>query len=78
MSVNLLKPEWAQYVRNSLSVDKEVKPKLVTKNFVVDDSMLIANFAAVDARQLRASISGFYDYLLLTVETIKEFAPLQQ
>jgi len=73
-SVNLIKNEWATIVHNSLSVDKEIRPKVVTRTMSVTGSVLTVKFSAVDPKQLRASVSGFYEYLTLAIETVKEFS----
>uniref|UniRef100_A0A6B2LWI3 Globin family profile domain-containing protein n=1 Tax=Arcella intermedia TaxID=1963864 RepID=A0A6B2LWI3_9EUKA len=73
----MLSSEWATIVKDALQVDKELKPKLVSKTLSVSGSLLIAEFSAVDTRNLRNSVNGFYDYLVLSMQTLKEFGCTQ-
>ncbi|XP_041458267.1 EKC/KEOPS complex subunit PCC1-like [Lytechinus variegatus] len=65
----------AEIAYNSLSVDKEPRPKEITKNLRVDGATLIVNFSATQARLMRVAVGSFMDFLLLVTQTMEEFGP---
>ena len=65
----------ATIVANTLSVDAELRPLFVTRQVTADGSCLIARFAAVDLRTLRAASSTFCDLLNLSCKTLEAFPP---
>lgn len=65
----------AQMVKNTLSVDKELRPEDVIKTFKVSQSTLTIEFAATDARFLRSSVGAMCDLMRLAVRTLEMFGP---
>lgn len=73
LSVNLGSESYAAMVKNTLSVDKELRPNDVHKTFKISDSTLTIDFAATDVRFLRSAVGAMCDLLKLAVETLEMF-----
>jgi tRNA threonylcarbamoyladenosine modification (KEOPS) complex Pcc1 subunit len=74
LEVDYPRPEWAQYVANSLAVDKELKPQKITKTItVVNGKTLKVKFVCVDLKLLRTAVTSFYEFLILATNTLIEF-----
>jgi EKC/KEOPS complex subunit PCC1/LAGE3 len=69
--------EHATMIRNALAVDPELRPEFVAREITVEDTTLVLNFAAFDARTLRAAVGTFCDLLRLATETLEAFPPLE-
>ncbi|XP_072181611.1 EKC/KEOPS complex subunit LAGE3-like [Diadema setosum] len=65
----------AEIAYNSLRVDKEPRAKEISKELRVEESTLIVNFSATQARLLRVAVGSFMDFLLLVTQTMEEFGP---
>jgi tRNA threonylcarbamoyladenosine modification (KEOPS) complex Pcc1 subunit len=76
LSIDYPKSEWAQYVANTLSVDKELRPKVISKKIQATGNTLNVVFSSSDLKMLRTVVSSFYDFLLLATNTLNEFATL--
>lgn len=73
LQVEYASEENASMVYTALSVDKELQPDKVKRNMVLNGRQLLVQFAAVEARFLRASFSAFVDILVLATRTIEQF-----
>jgi len=73
LQVEYASEENASMVYTALSVDKELQPDKVKRNLVLNGRQLLVQFAAVEARFLRASFSAFVDILVLATRTIEQF-----
>lgn len=60
---------------NSLCVDKEPRPKEITKMLRVEGTTLVVNFSATQARLMRVAVGSFMDFLLLVTQTMDAFGP---
>jgi len=65
--------EDAAMVRNSLSVDPELRPQQVSRKLTVECSTLVIHFEAVEVRLLRAAVGTFFDLLILATQTLETF-----
>ncbi|PRP82254.1 hypothetical protein PROFUN_06266 [Planoprotostelium fungivorum] len=74
---DLVREDWANYVKNSLDVDKELKPKLVTRVLGVEGARLKIHYSSVDLKALRTSVSSFFDMADIVVQTINQFHSTQ-
>jgi hypothetical protein len=63
----------AEVARASLAVDAELSPERSTKALRVDGTQLVADFAAIDARNLRLAITSYVDMLSVVLRTLREF-----
>lgn len=61
----------AEVMYDVLRVDKEPKRSKVTKLLVVQDNILVANFSAPLAHQLRVAVNGFFEKIDLVSGTIE-------
>lgn len=73
LSVDLGSDSYAAMVKNTLSVDRELRPNDVHKTFKISDSTLTIDFAATDVRFLRSAVGAMCDLLKLAVETLEMF-----
>jgi len=73
LEVKFPRNEWANVVRNSLAVDKELHPDQVKKSLTVEGETLKCVFVAVDPKILRTAVSSFYDFLILVTKTVDQF-----
>ena len=64
--------EMASIVYTALSVDKEVKSRLVTRNISLDGRTIHVTISAVDAGSLRSSSNAFMTSLECVLEVQKE------
>lgn len=64
----------AQMLFKVLSVDCELQPEKVRRKYVVSKNVFRAEFAASEARLLRATLSSFYDMAIVVVRSFSEFA----
>lgn len=65
----------ADTVRKSLAVDPELQPDKVAKVLSCEGEKLVADFAATEARLLRAAVAAFLDLLKLATRTLEKFGP---
>ncbi|XP_057651419.1 uncharacterized protein LOC130890969 isoform X2 [Diorhabda carinulata] len=65
----------AEIAYNVLEVDKEPKRSGVTKILYQKDTILIANFSAKLAKQLRVALTNFFEKLDLISGTIEMLGP---
>eukprot|EP00898_Chlorokybus_atmophyticus_P007649 jgi/Chlat1/7886/Chrsp66S07345 len=63
----------ASIIRNTLSVDKELRPAQVSRVVTVEGTVLHVDFRAKDVKVLRGSIGGFLDALALATRTLEKF-----
>ncbi len=63
----------AEVARASLAVDAELSPERSSKALRVDGASLVADFAAVDARNLRLAITSYCDMLSVVLRTLRDF-----
>ena len=74
----------AEMVARALSVDEELQPEKVQRQFTCSSidglqggngggAQLTATFSASDARMLRVSLSSFYDMTAVCLQTLLEF-----
>lgn len=63
----------AQIAYQSLKVDEEPRKGEITRNFTVDDCILLVDWKATEARLLRVSVNSLFDMLKLVVKTIEQF-----
>ena len=66
-------PQQAVVAYNSLSVDKELNPEAVERQYVLESSTLKLSIRAVELRTLRVAISSFLDMAKVVAETIDSF-----
>eukprot|EP01134_Creolimax_fragrantissima_P005213 CFRG5213T1 len=64
---------WANIARRTLSADPEPRKGSVTKKITVDGVYLNTTLSATELRFLRTSLTGYFELLRLTVDTIREF-----
>ncbi|KAI9209884.1 CTAG/Pcc1 family [Polychytrium aggregatum] len=67
----------AQIALKTLSVDRELKSDQLQREMRVEGHYLYIDFKASTARLLRASVSGFFDMLILVCRTMDEFAHVE-
>ncbi|KAJ1451035.1 CTAG/Pcc1 family [Pelagophyceae sp. CCMP2097] len=58
---------------NSLVVDGELQPQQVTRTLRTEESKLIIDFTAREAKMLRVSMGSFFDFLAVVAKTIDAF-----
>jgi len=63
----------ATIAKNSIEVDKELRPNMIKRELVVIDSKLIVHFTCIELKLLRTATSGFFDMLRLVTDTIEQF-----
>lgn len=63
----------AEIAYNSLRIDAEPSRALCSKKLSLHGSVLQVDFAGEGARHLRASMSSFFELLLLVIKTIERF-----
>lgn len=64
----------AKVVESSLAVDEELNPAACERSSRVEGTVVIVNFRAVDAKQLRVSVGGFFELAEVASKTIVAFA----
>ena len=65
--------DFAQMVKNTMEVDKELRPQLVRRTYSVEENHLVALFEAKACRDLRTSMTSFFDMVLLATRTVNTF-----
>jgi EKC/KEOPS complex subunit LAGE3/PCC1 len=65
---------YAEMVRTTMEVDKEIRPHLIRRVYSVEGNEFVAFFEAKSCKDLRVSLTSFYDMLLLATRTINAFA----
>lgn len=78
IDIPFARSEWADIVRTTLEVDKELKPTIVRRTLEAKDGVLHVTYEALEVRMLRTVVSSFFDMLLLTIDTIKAFGEQEQ
>jgi tRNA threonylcarbamoyladenosine modification (KEOPS) complex Pcc1 subunit len=62
----------AEIIYNTVIVDKELSGK-VTRNVQLKGAVIHAQFNAANVRDLRGSVKGFLDGVILATKTIQQF-----
>lgn len=62
-------------VYNTLKVDKEPRPKDITKELFVKEGSLLCNWSASSPQFLRVAVNSFFENISLILETIEHFDP---
>lgn len=73
LSIPIPNVRHAEIVFNSLRIDKEPKRNRVTKDLELQENIIKIKWQSKDAKNLRASTSGFFDHLNLCLQTIENF-----
>lgn len=73
LSVPFPSTRHAKIAYNSLRIDKEPKRGGCSKELLVEENKLVANFRAKEASFLRVAVNSFLDFLKLVTETIEQF-----
>ena len=60
---------------DALRVEKEPPRSCVSRDMRQDGCMLRVKFQAAEARNLRVSVNGFLEHLILVSETMRQFGP---
>jgi len=63
----------AEVAYNSLRVEVEPSRSKVTRVLKTEGNCLKAAFTATELRNLRVSVGGFFEHLILVTETIRQF-----
>ena len=63
----------ARAVEASLAVDDELNPATCTRTSRVEGRAVVVDFRAVDAKQLRVSVGGFFELAQVASETVAAF-----
>lgn len=63
----------ARAVESSLAVDEELNPATCERASRVEGRAVVVNFRAVDAKQLRVSVGGFFELARVASETVAAF-----
>ena len=65
----------AEIARSSLAVDDELNSDAIERVMVVDvcTNSLVVDFSADELRQLRVSMGGFFDMLIVVAKTARAF-----
>jgi tRNA threonylcarbamoyladenosine modification (KEOPS) complex Pcc1 subunit len=69
-------PEAAEIARAALAVDAELRPEAAARRLAAEGRDFVMDFAAVDARTLRAAVGTFCDLLGVAARTLEAFPPL--
>lgn len=64
----------ASAVESSLAVDRELNPEACERSSRVEGSRVIVTFRAVDAKQLRVSVGGFFELADVACQAVEAFA----
>ena len=64
----------AVVVEESLAVDKELSPESCERSSRVEGKVVVVNFRAVDAKQLRVSVGGFFELADVACQAVEAFA----
>lgn len=60
-------------VERALGVDEELNPAVCLRSSRVEGSAVVVSFKAVDAKQLRVSVGGFFELAAVASETVAAF-----
>jgi hypothetical protein len=69
-------PEAVEVARAALAVDAELRPEAAARRLAAEGRDFVMDFAAVDARTLRAAVGTFCDLLGVAARALEAFPPL--
>ncbi|KAF2074266.1 hypothetical protein CYY_004440 [Polysphondylium violaceum] len=75
VEIDYKKDEFATFIMNSLAVDKEINLNIF-REFKTNQSKLLVLYASNSADDLRRSVNGFYDMLVMVTRTLNSFGSL--
>ncbi|KYR01848.1 hypothetical protein DLAC_01865 [Tieghemostelium lacteum] len=64
--------EYSTFIKNTLEVDKEINLNIY-REYSVKDSKFIVLYASNSADDLRRTVNGFYDMLIMATRTLNSF-----
>merc|ERR1712137_1242289 len=75
MRIEYPSAEWAEYVRNALKVDKELRSQIIKKELLCDGNVLVIKLSSSEenVKILRTSASSIFDMVHLATRTLNAF-----
>ncbi|EGC33416.1 hypothetical protein DICPUDRAFT_36758, partial [Dictyostelium purpureum] len=72
VDIDYKKSDYAIFIMNSLVVDKEINLNIF-REFKINNSVLTVLYAANSADELRRSVNGFFDMLIMATRTLNSY-----
>ncbi|KAK5577094.1 hypothetical protein RB653_002032 [Dictyostelium firmibasis] len=72
VNIDYKKEQYAKFIMNSLIVDKEINLNIF-RDFKINNSVLTVLYAANSADELRRSVNGFYDMLIMASRALNSY-----